>query len=455
MARPRSSFLCSACGFPSPKWGGQCPQCQAWGTLEEQELLAETANKPRGPLALAAVYGEVPTQASPRFSSGIAELDRVLGGGLVPGSVLLIGGEPGVGKSTLLLQVAARLAETRRVLYASGEESAVQIRLRGERLGLGLPVFWLAHETRLEAILELLDRTQPELLIVDSIQTTAAQDLASPAGTISQVRHCTQVLLDLAKPKGMVVLLVGHITKEGALAGPKSLEHMVDGVFLFEGERSGDLRMIRAQKNRFGPGGELGVFRMMPHGLEVVEDPSALLLQNRPARMAGSIVVPCLEGTRVFLVEVQVLTGTTHFPSPRRLAMGLDLNRLALVVAILERKLGCSLQGLDIYANVVGGMAVREPALDLGLALALTSSFRNLPLPPGLAAFGELGLAGEIRPVARPAARLRECARFGLNTVLLPTPTREDGTCNPQQGDALTRLPVKDLAQALDHLQGC
>jgi len=420
LAKSKRFYLCKACGHKAPKWMGQCPGCQQWGSMDEQDPQTKTAWSPTGKPNLA-TYDAIKPGNHQRFSSGSAEMDRVLGGGFVRGSLLLLGGDPGIGKSTLMLQIAARLQNTDlEVLYLSGEESLAQLKMRGERLQLKAPNLKLLAETSFEVLEQALAETQADVLIVDSIQTLYSQQVTSGPGSVTQVREVTAKLLGLSKTRDMTTLLIGHITKEGHIAGPKTLEHMVDGVFYFEGDAYHQLRMIRAQKNRFGPAQELGIFQMTAKGLEEVPNPSQLLLEQRPEACAGSVVVPCIEGTRPLMVELQVLLSQSTYASPRRVAMGVDANRLALIMAVLEKKAGVQLAGLDIFVNVVGGLSIAEPALDLALALAVYSSFRGLAFQPNLAVFGELGLAGEIRAVSQPDRRLKECHSLGFTKVIGP-----------------------------------
>lgn len=366
-------------------------------------------------------YGDIRPESFHRFSSGLAELDRVLGGGFVPGSLLLVGGDPGIGKSTLMLQVADHLqSQGRSVAYVSGEESRAQVKLRGQRLGVRSQDLSLLTENCFESLAPLLDANQFDTVFIDSIQTMFTQDIPSGAGSISQVREVTNRLMQLAKTKGITIILIGHITKDGGLAGPKTLEHMVDGVFYFEGDKYHRLRLVRAQKNRFGPAQELGIFQMEAVGLVEVPNPSQVLLEQRPEATAGSVIVPCIEGTRPLIVEIQVLLSTSTYASPRRVAMGVDIHRLALIMAVLEKKAGLQLQGLDVFVNVVGGLSLQEPAADLGLALAIYSSFRNLSFKQDVAVFGELGLAGEVRSVNLPDMRLKECKNLGFRRIICP-----------------------------------
>jgi DNA repair protein RadA/Sms len=384
------------------------------------------------------------------MSTGIDEFDRVLGGGIVPGSLVLLGGEPGIGKSTLLLQAAARFADRcGSVLYSSGEESEHQVKLRGERLGLGQAPLYLLSETCLERILEEVARIRPALLVVDSVQTVFSTKMQSAPGSIGQVREAATQLLFLAKGQNIPVFLVGHVTKDGSLAGPKALEHVVDTVLYFEGEQHHAHRIVRAVKNRFGAVSELGVFEMTGSGLHPVPNPSALFLAERPASMPGSAVVCCLEGSRPILVEVQALVSTSTFGYARRTAIGIDANRVSLLLAVLEKRAGLALLGDDVYVNVAGGITVDEPAADLGVAAAVASSFRNRPVAPGTAVFGEVGLAGEIRAITQAPRRVREAAQMGFSRCLLPAGNLE----GQDASDAGCRLiGVRTIGEALDLL---
>ena len=444
MAKLKRSFVCSDCGYSAPKWLGQCPECKQWGSLAEKVASSQAARSlHREPVV--AAYGSIEPGTHLRFSSGSKEVDRVLGGGFVKGSLLLIGGDPGIGKSTLMLQVAAHLqSQNHQVLYLSGEESLAQIKLRGERLNIQAPQLNLMAETSFEALAQILEERKVDVLMIDSIQTLYTAEVTSGPGSVTQVREVTAKLLALSKTRDMTTILIGHITKEGHIAGPKTLEHMVDGVFYFEGDTYNQLRMVRAQKNRFGPAQELGIFQMTAKGLVEVVNPSQLLLDQRPETCAGSVVVPCIEGTRPLMVEIQVLLSTSTYASPRRVAMGIDANRLALIMAVLEKKAGVQLAGLDIFVNVVGGLSIGEPALDLALALAVYSSFRGLAFHPHLAIFGELGLAGEVRAVSQPERRLKECRNMGFTRIIGPK-----NIADLAQGDQKI-IPVSHLVDALE-----
>ena len=425
MARLKLVYNCSDCGASFPKWAGRCTSCGAWNTLvEDVEDPANDISSLAAGIALLAAspaqrIGDVDvTHGSPR-STGIPELDRVLGGGLVPGSVTLLGGEPGVGKSTLLLQALA--AWPGRTLYVSAEESAQQVRLRAERLGAVRPELWLLAETVLPHVLAALDELQPELVIIDSIQTLVDPELGSAPGSVVQVRGCAHKLVMEAKRRNVPVILVGHVTKEGGLAGPRVLEHVVDTVLQFEGERHHALRLLRASKHRFGPTTELGLFEMIEAGLQGVPDPSALFLADRQTGIAGSVVVPTLEGQRPLMVELQVLVNEVRGEAPpRRSAQGLDPGRLAMLLAVLDQRTKSPVGQRDVFASVVGGVRITEPGADLGLCLAILSALANTPLPPHVVAFGEVGLGGEIRQVPHASRRLAEAARLGFTRAIVP-----------------------------------
>ncbi len=421
MAKLRLVYRCSDCGAAFPKWAGQCTVCQAWNTLVEDVEGPEpiAAVSLLGPSAVAQPIADVSAELGGPQRTGIDELDRVLGAGLVPGSVTLLGGEPGIGKSTLLLQLLASWPG--RTLYVSAEESAPQVRLRAERLGALRPDLWLLSETLLPHVVAALDEVQPSLVVVDSIQTVADPELSSAPGSIVQVRGCAARLVHEAKSRGVPVVLVGHVTKEGGLAGPRTLEHVVDVVLSFEGERHHSLRLLRAVKNRFGPTDELGLFEMAEQGLVGVPDASQLFLADRRTGVAGSAVLPTLEGQRPLLVEVQALTtATSGGGSPRRSAQGIDPGRLALLLAVLERRARVITAGVEVYASAVGGVRLAEPGADLALCLAVCSALTNHPIPPDLAVFGEVGLAGEVRQVPHAKRRLSEAARLGFTRAIVP-----------------------------------
>jgi DNA repair protein RadA/Sms len=458
--KPRGPYVCNACGAAQPKWSGQCPDCGAWNSIDEVPAAPLTpgrggwAGAGQGAAALnpseVLSLAEVAPQQQTRAPSGIAELDRVLGGGLVPGSVVLIGGDPGIGKSTLLLQAAAAVAERLPVLYVTGEESPQQVSLRAHRLGLagaagqGSALRLLA-ETGVEQILATVAAVRPRVLIVDSIQTLSTDLLTSAPGSVSQVRETAAQLVRFAKLTDTTVFLVGHVTKEGALAGPRVLEHMVDTVLYFEGEPDGTHRLIRAVKNRFGAVNELGVFLMTDKGLREVRNPSAIFLSRHDRPVPGSVVLVTREGTRPMLVEVQALVDQSPLANPRRVAVGLEQNRLAMLLAVLHRHGGIAMFDQDVFVNAVGGVRVTETAADLALVLAVLSSYRDRPLPIELAVFGEIGLSGEIRPVPNGPDRLREAAKHGLRQAIAPKANVPKGGI-----EGLSIRPVLSLAEAIE-----
>ena len=450
VARTRTVFRCGECGSASPQWVGRCPGCQAWNTLTEE---AQAPTRPpsrlfggQGPDPLrerAMPVTEVDADGHDRRPTGISEFDRVLGGGLVAGSVTLLGGEPGIGKSTLALQVAASLARGRsRALVVSGEESVQQVRLRAERLGASVEALWLLAETDMEAIAAAVDDVNPLCLIVDSIQTVADPDVASAAGSVTQVRECASAITALARRLAMSAILVGHVTKDGDLAGPRVLEHLVDTVLSFEGDRHHSLRLLRARKNRYGATTELGLFEMVSEGLQGVPDAGALFLADRQPGVGGSVVVPTLDGHRPLLVEVQGLVAPTALPLPRRSAQGIDAGRLSMIIAVLHRRAAINLATLDVYALAAGGVKVGEPAADLGVAVALASSHLDRSVDPNLVICGELGLGGELRQVSQMDRRLHEAARLGFTRALVPE------SSGPMPA-GIVALRAKSLAEAL------
>jgi len=425
MAKARTIYACQSCGFQSTRWLGRCPDCQEWNTLVEERLEASPGGEATG---RAASQPQPITDLAPtttmRRSSGIGELDRVLGGGLVPGSVVLIGGDPGIGKSTLVLQALAALARDGGALYVSGEESPQQVKMRADRLGVVEDQLLVLAETSLEAIIEQARATNPNVLAIDSIQTVSTEQLSSAPGSIGQVRESAAQLVQFAKRRDLACLLVGHVTKEGAFAGPRVLEHMVDTVLYFEGDRGHSFRILRAVKNRFGSTNEIGVFEMKEDGLQPVANPSALFLAERPVDVPGSVVIASIEGTRPILVELQALVSPTALGTPRRTTLGVDHNRVALLVAILEKKMGLQLTGHDIFVNVAGGVHLDEPAADLGAIVAVASSFLDRPVDPTTLILGEVGLAGEVRAIGQTETRVREGAKLGFKRCLLPESSR-------------------------------
>ncbi len=425
MAKSRTKFVCDRCGAESLKWMGRCPECGEWNTLVEVVEAAVSTRSAARAVTAPMSMAEVPPQALDRVRVPIGELDRVLGGGIVPGSLVLVGGDPGIGKSTLLLQLSSVLADQRGpVLYVSGEESVFQIKMRGERLGLKSANLYLLAESNLDRIVEHLEQLSPVLVIIDSIQSVYLEDVGSTAGSVSQLRDCTARLLQLAKGSGVPIFLVGHVTKEGAIAGPKLLEHMVDAVLYLEGERFHSYRLLRSVKNRFGSTHEVGVFEMHEEGMLEVANPSVAFLADRTLMRSGSTVVVTLEGTRALLAEIQALTSYSPSHMPRRTANGLEMNRLLLLTAVLAKRLGLKLYDQDVYVNVVGGLRIDEPAADLGVALAIVSSLKDVPIDPELAVMGEVGLSGEVRGVSHLEQRLREAAKLGFKRCLVPQSAR-------------------------------
>lgn len=414
----RSAFVCRLCGYQNPRWLGRCPECGEYNTLLEE--LQERRPRKSSP-AEAVPLGKIQPGENPRHVTGIGEVDRVFGGGLVQGAVALIGGEPGIGKSTLVLQIAQKLAEAgKRILYISAEESRMQIKLRAERLGVTSDRILVAAETGMDAIRSQIENIRPDVAIIDSIQMVHLDDIASAPGSVSQIRESAAELSRIAKRMNLAVLIIGHVTKEGALAGPKTLEHVVDAVFTFEGDRFQVHRILRSVKNRFGSTQEVGIFEMGTDGLREVPNPNELFISGDREGRVGSVVVPTIVGSRTMLVEIQALTSQRSFAAPMRRVTGVDFNRTMMIVAVLERRCGLNLADQDVFVNAVGGVQVEEPAADLGIALAVASSFRGVPLEPVLAVLGEVGLAAEIRPVPQPSMRLSEAARIGFRKVLLP-----------------------------------
>jgi DNA repair protein RadA/Sms len=424
MAKAKIIYSCTECGGQVSKWQGQCPHCTAWNTLVESVAELETGGKNRysslSTTSMMQTLAEVGAEEVSRTPTGIAEFDRVLGGGLVSGGVVLIGGDPGIGKSTLLLQALAHLASHKKVLYVSGEESAQQIALRAKRLSLDARGMYLLAEIQLEKIQSVIKQEKPDVVVIDSIQTMYSEHLTSAPGSVAQVRESAAQLTRMAKSSAVTMILVGHVTKDGSLAGPRVLEHIVDTVLYFEGDTHSSFRMIRAFKNRFGAVNELGVFAMTEKGLREVSNPSALFLSQHGAQVAGSCVMVTQEGTRPLLVEIQALLDEAHSPNPRRLSLGLEQNRLAMLLAVLHRHAGIACFDQDVFINAVGGVKITEPGADLPVLLAIVSSLRNKPLPEKLVVFGEVGLAGEIRPVQRGQERLKEAAKLGFTMAIIP-----------------------------------
>ena len=451
--QPASIFVCQSCGNQSRKWLGQCPECGEWNTFIEERFRAATASagtsftgiRETKPIS----FSDIESQADSRTSSGIEELDRVLGGGIVAGSIVLIGGAPGIGKSTVAIQMANRLsAAGSKVLYVSGEESERQIKMRGERLGLEAGNLFILPETNLQSILNESEKLRPDMIIVDSIQTVFSEKIESAPGSVSQVRDVAGQLMLFAKHTATPIFVTGHVTKEGSIAGPKTLEHIVDTVLYFEGDRHHNHRIIRATKNRFGAANEIGVFEMTNAGLIPVGNPSEVFLQERPEGASGSVVTVCMEGTRPMLVEVQALVTGTKMGSGRRMTQGFDHNRASLLIAVLEKRLGMQLAGDDVFVNVAGGLEIDEPAADLGVVAAIASSFRNLQVPPETAVFGEVGLTGEVRGVLQASVRAREAQTLGFKKLILP----ESNKKGLEKLLGIRVVGVKNLEEALDEL---
>jgi DNA repair protein RadA/Sms len=451
----RTVFACQNCGAQQPRWVGKCPECGEWNSLvEEKSFSSSKDSSARGGLfrlnkVTPLPYHEIESQEDARQSSGIQEFDRVLGGGIVPGSLVLIGGEPGAGKSTLLSQVADKLSQTYgKVLYVSGEESERQIKLRGERLRINPRELYLLPETCLERIFEEIDRLLPQAIIVDSVQTVFSMKIESAPGSVSQVREVAGQFLVLAKNRTIPVFLIGHVTKEGMIAGPKALEHIVDTVLYFEGERHHNHRIIRAVKNRFGAANELGIFEMTSAGLVPVLNPSGLFLSERPVGVSGSVVTACMEGTRPLLVEIQALVTSTKYGTGRRMTQGIDPNRVALLMAMLEKRAGMSVLSEDVFVNVAGGMTIDEPAADLGIVAAIASSFRNIAVDERAAVFGEVGLAGEVRATNQASVRVREAYAMGFRRCVIP----HGNLAGLEYDDGMEVIGARNVGDALEAL---
>lgn len=453
MAKVKTAYVCNDCGADFARWLGQCPECKAWNTITEVRLGSSkpSAVERRGyagaTQAKVQTLNEVNLEELPRFSSSFTEFDRVLGGGIVPGSAILIGGSPGAGKSTLLLQTMCRLAEGMNVLYVTGEESLQQVALRAQRLNLPTNKLRMLAETSVETICNLADREKPKVMVIDSIQVMHLADIQSAPGSVSQVRECAAFLTRYAKQNGVAIVMVGHVTKDGSLAGPKVLEHCIDCSILLEGDTDSRFRTLRGHKNRFGPANELGVFAMTGQGLKEVTNPSAIFLQRGEQHGSGSVVMVIWEGTRPLLVELQALVDASQLANPRRVAVGMETTRLAMLLAVLHRHGGLHMSDQDVFVNVVGGVRVMETGADLALLLAIVSSFREQPLPRELIVFGEVGLSGEIRPVQNGQARLHEAAKHGFTRAIVPTANK------PKEAiDGMHVIAVKSLQEALDAL---
>ncbi len=453
MAKNKTQFVCQSCGYQAPKWLGRCPGCQEWNTFVEERVIEERTPE-RDILgfeseAVPTPVTEIVAEEKGRFQIGISEFDRVLGGGIVFGSVILVGGDPGIGKSTLLLQVMSCLASKgKKVLYISGEESLQQSKMRADRLGVSSEHLFVVSETSLEKILQDIQALRPSTVVVDSIQTIYSSELPSTPGSITQVREASSRLLYLAKRLSIPIFLIGHVTKEGFIAGPKVLEHMVDTVLYIEGEANHAFRILRAVKNRFGPTNEIGVFEMKGSGLVEVINPSEFFLSGRTQPASGSVVMPSIEGSRPILIELQALVVPTNFGVPRRTAQGVDANRVSLLVAVMEKRLGVHLNNQDIFLNIAGGMKVEEPGADLGVIAAISSSFRDKVIDPEMAVFGEVGLGGEVRGVSQPEVRVKEAARLGFKRILLPKPNQE----KVKGVKGIELIGVRTVGEAVDKL---
>ena len=451
MKAPKTYYICSECGYKSAKWLGKCPTCGAWNTLEEETEAPAAVNVTRtNAIGIsdnhAVTFSELEIPDYMRDTTGLCELDRVLGGGLVTGSVVLLSGEPGIGKSTLLMQISDALGESRRVLYVSGEESGGQLKMRAKRLGVGGKSLYILTETNIDRILDEAKKIKPDTIIVDSIQTIYSERSASTAGSVTQVKECALSFIAKAKSEGISVLLVGHVNKEGGIAGPKVLEHMVDAVLYFEGERQQSYRIIRAIKNRYGSTNEIGVFEMTDTGLIEVPNPSEMLLAGRPKNTSGNCAVCTLEGTRPLIAEIQALVTPTPFPAPRRTANGIEYNRMCLILAVLEKRLGLKFFNSDVYMNVIGGLRLDEPASDAAIALALISSLTDRVIPDDLVAVGELGLSGEIRAVSNLEQRVKEAACLGFTKAIVPYRNVEKRKLFI---DGMEIIPIKSIYEAL------
>ena len=455
MAKVKTVYICSECGYETPRWLGKCPDCGNWNTLVEQEAAPAPSQTPQklkrapGSDAQAVRVDAIPDQTMERRSSGIGELDRVLGGGVVEGSLVLVGGDPGIGKSTLLTQLCANMArDGARVLYVSGEESSRQIKLRARRLGASDSGFYVLSENDMNTVEKRMGELSPDVLVVDSIQTMYRPEMASAPGSVSQVRECASMLMRLAKVSGCSIFLVGHVTKEGAIAGPRILEHMVDAVLYFEGDRQHQYRLLRAVKNRFGSVNELGMFEMSEQGMLEVENASEVLLSERAHDTSGSVVMCAMEGSRPLLTDVQALVSTTVFGNPRRMSSGVDQGRLALLLAVLEKRVGLRMYDQDVYINIAGGMSLTEPAADLALCAAVVSSHRNVAIDGRWAVMGEVGLAGEVRAISQAERRIAECARLGFDRVIIP----KYNLRNLRAPEHVRVIGVDTVAQAIGEL---
>ena len=451
-AKSKAVFVCSECGYEAPKWTGRCPACGEWNTMNEEIKAPPRASQAAGAPSLRRApqrITELNPEGEQRYKTGLKELDRVLGGGIVRGGLMLIGGDPGIGKSTLLLQICEHLGQRLNILYVSGEESARQLKLRADRLGVHSERLFVLCETDVGAIIETIFSEKPDIVIIDSIQTMSLADVASSPGSVTQVRECTSAIMRAAKSVDTPVFIVGHVNKDGAIAGPKVMEHIVDCVLYFEGDRHTSYRMLRCVKNRYGSTNEIGVFEMRDKGLAEVENPSLMQRSGRLTNVSGTCVACAMEGSRPLLAEVQGLVSPTGFGNPRRMTTGFDYNRLSLLLAVLEKREGYFFANLDAYVNVVGGLRLDEPASDLPVALALVSSLKDTPVPEGVVAFGEIGLAGEIRSVSQADARISEAARLGFTRIILPKPNLKNLSVHPDGAEIIGVRTVREAYEAL------
>ena len=446
----KSIFFCQNCGHEENKWLGQCPMCKEWNTfVEENVLVSKSSTMKLAKEAEVVALRNIETDHEERVHTQIEELDRVLGGGIVPGSLVLVGGDPGIGKSTLLLQVCQKLCENKKqVLYISGEESLKQIKLRANRMGEFQDELYLLCETNLEVIRSVIEKRKPDMVVIDSIQTMYSEDVSSAPGSVSQVRESTNVFMQLAKGLGISIFIVGHVTKEGTVAGPRVLEHMVDTVLYFEGDRHASYRILRGVKNRFGSTNEIGVFEMRQNGLVEVENPSEYMLNGKPEHASGSVVACSIEGTRPILIEIQALVCNSNFGMPRRTAAGTDYNRVNLLMAVLEKRLGLHLSNYDAYVNIAGGVKMNEPAIDLGIVMAIVSSYKNHPIDEKTIVFGEVGLSGEVRAVSMPEQRVTEAKKMGFKTCILPDVCKD----MVKDIDGIQIIGVKNIGDAMQLL---
>ncbi|RJR19630.1 MAG: DNA repair protein RadA [Nitrospiraceae bacterium] len=444
MSRSKVLYQCQSCGYASPKWLGKCPDCGGWNSFTEEQRVAGLKKQST---ADPVVLSDIAASTGARYSTGIKELDRTLGGGVVMGSVVLIGGDPGIGKSTIILQSLKGLTKLGKVLYVSGEESPEQVKIRADRLDIKSDDIILLPETSLEGIISVAQKINPKVIIIDSIQTIFSLELPSAPGSVGQIRECATKLMFMAKKNNIPLFIIGHVTKEGAIAGPKVLEHIVDTVLYFEGDKGNPFRILRAVKNRFGSTNEIGVFEMQGSGLKEVDNPSELFLSERPENVPGSVVTVSLEGTRPLLVEIQALVTASSFGVPRRTAIGVDYNRINLLVAVLDKRLGLHLGGMDIYVNVVGGLKIDEPAIDMGIAAAIASSFKNRTIEAGTFTFGEVGLSGEMRAISQAETRIKEAAKLGFKKGIVPA-----NNTGRVKGSEIDIIGVKNVEEAIQIL---